>query len=114
TARGMPEADARARIGAQATDEQRRAVADVWLDNSGSPEDLAAAAAALWDGRVVPFDQNVRSRTGVRGPVTLADPDPAWAAHGARIVNRLWAVVGDKATAIDHIGSTAIPGLVAK
>ncbi|GAA3690558.1 dephospho-CoA kinase [Gordonia hankookensis] len=114
TARGMPEADARARIGAQATDEQRRAVADVWLDNSGTPEDLAAAAAALWDGRLVPFDQNVRSRTGVRGPVTLADPDPAWAANGARIVNRLWAVVGDKATAIDHIGSTAVPGLVAK
>ncbi|MGC5259344.1 dephospho-CoA kinase [Gordonia sp. DT218] len=114
TARGMPEADARARIGAQATDEQRRAVADVWLDNSGTPEDLAAAAAALWDDRLVPFDQNVRSRTRVRGPLTLADPNSAWAAQGARIVNRLWAVVGDKATAIDHIGSTAIPGLAAK
>ncbi|WAC55738.1 dephospho-CoA kinase [Gordonia sp. SL306] len=114
TARGMPEADARARIGAQATDEQRRAVADVWLDNSGTPEDLAAAAAELWDDRLVPFDENVRSRTRVRGPVMLADADPAWAAQGARIVNRLWAVVGDKATAIDHIGSTAIPGLAAK
>ncbi|MYR05333.1 dephospho-CoA kinase [Gordonia sp. SID5947] len=114
TARGMPEADARARIAAQATDEQRRAVADVWLDNSGSPEDLAAAAAALWDERLIPFDQNVRSRTAVRGALTLVDPDPSWAAQGARIVNRLWAVVGDKATAIDHIGSTAVPGLPAK
>ncbi len=36
--RGMAEDDARARIAAQATDEQRRAVADVWLDNSGSPQ----------------------------------------------------------------------------
>ena len=34
--RGFSEADARARIAAQATEEQRRAVADVWLDNSGS------------------------------------------------------------------------------
>lgn len=31
--RGMAEADARARIAAQASDQQRRAVADVWLDN---------------------------------------------------------------------------------
>lgn len=34
--RGFTEEDARARIAAQATEEQRRAVADVWLDNSGS------------------------------------------------------------------------------
>ena len=34
--RGMSDDDARARIAAQADDEQRRAVADVWLDNSGS------------------------------------------------------------------------------
>lgn len=114
TARGMPEDDARARIAAQASDEQRRAVADVWLDNSGSPEDLAAAAAALWEERLVPFEQNVRSRTVVAGPLELADPDPGWAAEGIRLVNRMWAVVGDKASAIDHIGSTAIPGLAAK
>ncbi|AZG43837.1 dephospho-CoA kinase [Gordonia insulae] len=114
TARGMPEGDARARIAAQASDEQRRAVADVWLDNHGSPADLAAAAAALWDERLVPFEQNIRSRTLVRGPLTLVDPDPEWAALGNRIVNRLWAIVGDKASAIDHVGSTAVPGLAAK
>ena len=34
--RGMDEADARARIKAQATEEQRRAIADVLLDNSGT------------------------------------------------------------------------------
>ncbi|MDY6809094.1 MAG: dephospho-CoA kinase [Actinomycetota bacterium] len=114
SARGMPEDDARARIAAQASDEQRRAVADVWLDNSGSPDDLAAAAAALWEERLVPFERNVRSRTVVRAPLTLAEPDPGWAAEGARLVNRLWAIVGDKASAIDHIGSTAVPGLLAK
>ncbi|MXP21252.1 dephospho-CoA kinase [Gordonia sp. HNM0687] len=114
TARGMPEDDARARIAAQADDDQRRAVADVWLDNSGSRDDLAAAAAALWDERLVPFERNVRSQTVVRAPLELAEPDPGWAAEGARLVNRLWAIVGDKASAIDHIGSTAVPGLIAK
>jgi dephospho-CoA kinase len=46
--RGMPEADARARMAAQATDEQRRAVADELILNNGSREDLEAAVGALW------------------------------------------------------------------
>src|ERR1700754_190871 len=37
--RGMDEADARARIAAQAPEEQRRAIADVLLDNSGSQDE---------------------------------------------------------------------------
>src|SRR5690606_34630661 len=69
TMRGVDEADARARIAAQATEEQRRAVADVWLDNSGTPEELAAAAAEVWDRRLVPFEANVRARRA-------AEPDP--------------------------------------
>jgi dephospho-CoA kinase len=46
--RGMKEEEARARIAAQATDEQRRAVADVAIDNDGTPEELDAAVAAAW------------------------------------------------------------------
>ena len=52
--RGLGEDDARARIAAQATDEQRRAVADVVLDNSGAPEALAAQVEEFWTGRVLP------------------------------------------------------------
>ncbi|HEX2074465.1 MAG TPA: dephospho-CoA kinase [Geodermatophilus sp.] len=52
--RGLTEEDARARIAAQATDEQRRAVADVVLDNSGTPEELAAQVDRFWAERVVP------------------------------------------------------------
>jgi dephospho-CoA kinase len=52
--RGMTEEDARARIAAQATDEQRRAVADVVLDNSGTPEELAAQVDRFWTERVAP------------------------------------------------------------
>jgi dephospho-CoA kinase len=52
--RGLSEEDARARIAAQATDEQRRAVADVVLDNSGTPEQLAAQVDRFWTERVQP------------------------------------------------------------
>ncbi|WP_448071941.1 dephospho-CoA kinase [Georgenia yuyongxinii] len=52
--RGMSREDALVRIRAQATDEQRRAVADVWLDNSGTPEELLAAVGRLWRERLDP------------------------------------------------------------
>jgi dephospho-CoA kinase len=52
--RGLTEDDARARIAAQATDEQRRAVADVVLDNSGTPDELAAQVDRFWRERVEP------------------------------------------------------------
>ena len=46
--RGMTADDARKRMAAQATDEERRKVADVVLDNSGSEENLEAQIASLW------------------------------------------------------------------
>ncbi|MGY1634216.1 dephospho-CoA kinase [Geodermatophilus sp. SYSU D01186] len=52
--RGLTAEDARARIAAQATDEQRRAVADVVLDNSGTREELEAQVERFWADRVVP------------------------------------------------------------
>ena len=48
TMRGMTEADARARITAQSSREERAAVADVVLDNTGSIEDLEARVDELW------------------------------------------------------------------
>jgi dephospho-CoA kinase len=53
-ARGLTEDDARARIAAQATDEQRRAVADVVLHNDGTPEELRAQVDRFWAERVEP------------------------------------------------------------
>jgi dephospho-CoA kinase len=47
--RGMDEADARARIAAQATREERRAVADVVIDNDGDLASLRAQVGALWE-----------------------------------------------------------------
>ena len=50
--RGLSKDDARARIAAQGTDEQRRAVADVVLDNSGTPADLETQVDRFWAERV--------------------------------------------------------------
>jgi dephospho-CoA kinase len=47
-ARGMPEDDARARMAKQATDDERRAVADEIVTNAGSREQLQAQVDAVW------------------------------------------------------------------
>ncbi|MGY2128108.1 dephospho-CoA kinase [Blastococcus sp. SYSU DS0617] len=52
--RGTTREDARARIAAQATDEERRAVADVVLDNSGNLEQLVEQVDRFWQERVEP------------------------------------------------------------
>ncbi len=47
--RGMDPADARRRIAAQVSREERRAAADVVIDNAGSLDDLRRQAEALWE-----------------------------------------------------------------
>ena len=46
--RGMPQDQARARLAAQASREQRLAIADVVIDNSGSLADLDGRVAQVW------------------------------------------------------------------
>jgi dephospho-CoA kinase len=112
--RGMSEEDARARIAAQATDEQRRAVADVWLDNSGEPEELVERAHDVWNNRILPFADNLTHRQIARAPARLAPADPAWPDQARRIINRLKSACGHRALRVDHIGSTAVPDYDAK
>jgi dephospho-CoA kinase len=47
--RGLTEADARARMAAQATDEQRRAVAGEVIVNNGDLDELRAEVGRLWE-----------------------------------------------------------------
>lgn len=47
-ARGSERADVRRRMAQQATDEQRRSIADVVITNDGSLDDLVAEVDALW------------------------------------------------------------------
>ena len=52
-ARGMTRDEALARIAVQATDKERRAVADVIVSNSGALEDLSAEVDRLWRTRIL-------------------------------------------------------------
>lgn len=112
--RGFSEEDARARIKAQATEEQRRAVADVWLDNTGSAGALVEKARELWHQRILPFAHNVQQRRPAQVVPQLVPYDPTWPDQARRILARLDTACGHRAKRIDHIGSTAIPGLDAK
>jgi dephospho-CoA kinase len=113
--RGLAEADARARITTQATEEQRRAAADVWLDNSGPVDVLLAAVDRLWVDRLVPYEANARSRRlPPRGGPKIVDHDPTWPAQAERIAARLRVAAGGRASRVDHVGSTSVPGLAAK
>ncbi len=112
--RGFSEEDARARIAAQATEEQRRAVADVWLDNTGSAEELVEQARELWHQRILPFARNLETGEPARPRPVLVPHDPSWPEQARRIVARLNTACGHRAVRIDHIGSTAVQGLDAK
>lgn len=46
--------------------------------------------------------------------VEVVDHDPSWAGHYDRYARRLVEVLGDRLRLIEHIGSTAVPGLPAK
>ena len=114
--RGMPESDAWSRIAAQATDGQHRAVADVWLENSGTRDGTLAAVDRLWAERLLPFEENLRTLRRAPRPrhAELVPPDETWPAQAERVAARVAAAAGDQARRVDHIGSTAVPGLAAK
>ena len=114
--RGMTTDDAWARVRTQADDDARRTAADVWLDNSGSPAELLAAVDALWDGRLAPFEHNMRTRTIVWGPErpALVRYDQTWREQARRLSARVAFAAGQYGVGVEHIGSTAIPGIRAK
>lgn len=114
--RGMTAEDARSRMAAQASREARLAAADVVLDNSGSLADMTAQVDRLWTERLVPYADNIRrgARAARRGTAELSAPQGDWAAQAARLGSRITAAAPDDILAVDHIGSTAVPGLAAK
>lgn len=114
--RQMSEQEAVARMAAQASREVRLAAADVVLDNSGTPEALLQQVDRLWQDRLVPFAENVNHglRAPRRGGPVLVAPNPDWTRQASLLMARIKAAAPDDVVAIDHVGSTAIPGLEAK
>ena len=48
------------------------------------------------------------------GPVVLCDYDPGWPRAYAEHAARIRRALGDRARRLEHVGSTAVPGLAAK
>ncbi|MFF1881835.1 dephospho-CoA kinase [Pseudarthrobacter sp. NPDC058196] len=114
--RGMTAEAAHSRMAAQATRPERLAAADVVLDNSGTVEQLLEQVDRLWEQRLQPYARNLAAGTRASragGPV-LAPHSRDWSRQAALIAARLRAAAPDAILAVDHIGSTAVPGLAAK
>lgn len=116
--RGLAEDDARARITHQVSDTERRAVADVVIDNNGAPDALVAQVEALWR-RAVAFEDHLRRGEPVRRPEqpVLVAADPTWPDQAHRLLGRLryrLSPLLGEGLALHHIGSTAVPGLAAR
>lgn len=114
--RGATWEEARARMAAQATDEQRRGAADVWLDNEGEPADLERAVRALWADRLEPFNANLLAGTRVHRPERLAlvEYEPSWPQQAVRLAGRIQQALDGSALRVDHVGSTSVPGMLGK
>lgn len=112
--RGMSESDARARIEAQAREPARRAVADVWLDNSGNQPRLLAEVDRLWRTRLVPFESALRAQQVPEALPVLVASGPDWSADAARLARRIARAAGASESDVRHIGSTSVPGLPAR
>ncbi|MGN8130491.1 dephospho-CoA kinase [Paenarthrobacter sp. 22069] len=114
--RGMTPEAAHSRMAAQASRHDRLAAADVVLDNSSTLQHLLDQVDRLWDARLVPFAHNLAAGTRAprQGGPVLEPHRGEWAAQAARIGARLVAAAPDLILAVDHIGSTSVPGLAAK
>lgn len=48
------------------------------------------------------------------GTIVVVDYDPGWPEAFEQLRSRIWPIVREVATAIEHVGSTSVPGLAAK
>jgi GrpB-like predicted nucleotidyltransferase (UPF0157 family) len=56
----------------------------------------------------------VRPRPRRDAPIHLAEPDPGWAEQYAEQEGLIRGALGPRATRVEHVGSTSVPGLAAK
>lgn len=99
-----------------------------WVSGSdGRRRDLRAGWAALWTKGE---EHEAGSESGLTAvcvegefetvawplpeKIVVVDYDPDWPQWFERIRARVWPAVADVALRIDHVGSTAVPGLAAK
>jgi len=105
--RGLPEDDARSRIERQASDEQRRAVADVLLDNAGAEDALREQVREAWDLRITQMAANLAHGRAVLPENEVIGPLPEWRDEARRAAGRLRHALGGLEAEVEHVGPTA-------
>ena len=114
--RGLGQDDVRHRMARQATDAQRRAAADVWLDNSGSREATVAQVDALWHDRLKPYDANLRSGTAAPLRTDVVAADATWPAQAERLRAKIADavdIVGFSDFSVEFVGPASVAGQLA-
>jgi GrpB-like predicted nucleotidyltransferase (UPF0157 family) len=56
----------------------------------------------------------VTARQRLDGPIVLVDPDPRWPEQFGTLRDAIRRALGPRALAVEHVGSTSVPGLLAK
>ncbi|KAH8782817.1 GrpB protein-domain-containing protein [Diaporthe sp. PMI_573] len=82
------------------------------MATTSNPRDIAAIIQHTeFDPTTI---QRISHRAVPQQPPTIQEPDPEWPSHFAALESRIRGVLGEKALAINHVGSTSVPGLPAK
>lgn len=73
----------------------------------------------LWNPFEIPTDEQINAARAdlgvwVPAPVEVVAPDPAWPDWYATVRDQVLDALGDRVLAIEHVGSTSVPGLWAK
>ena len=67
---------------------------------------------------VAAYEELEKRRIGgprpLSGPVELRDHDPSWSERYAGHASRVRTALGERAVLVEHVGSTSVPGLIAK
>lgn len=82
-----------------------------------SASDERGARHPLWRPfELADLDAFAQAVVGPRSPapVVVVRPDPRWPAAYDALATRVRAALGDAVLALEHVGSTAVPGLAAK
>lgn len=114
--RGMTAEEGASRIAAQATRREREEIADAVLENTGSREELLARTDELWE-RMAALSRNTahdEPAPRMGPPVLVPAAEREWERTARRLCARIARHAGELAVGVEHVGSTAVPGLAAK
>lgn len=111
--RNMSAKQVKARMSHQVSDDHRRAIADVVIDNDSSLEQTWTQVDELWQHRLSPFRENLTACKPARLPSSLQPYDSQWPQRYARNSIRLKAALSPWLICTEHVGATSVPGSLA-